>query len=810
MPSIESVESPAIERGTNDQLKIVGANLANAREVVFYQRGVACQAIEVINNEELSLQLTTQVDCPTGMHAFRLRTDDGFSELRTFAVTPYPVVRAADEKSKLTLKSSVIGDLNDGEMDRYAIALTSNQRLAIDVEAIRLGTDLVDVAVTVRAPDGHIVAQADDSNLYRQDPVLSFVAEQTGEYIVQVADAGRSSVQNSTYILHLSDGPRPLAVFPLGGQPGTSIELTFYGDCLGKWKVQPELPDLKPNQTDKFQLFAVQGDQRSATPLPFRLSRLPNIIESAGNDDWQSSNSTGSSASASEVPAALNGIIEQPLDRDCFWMRGVPGQLLDVDVFAQRLGSAADTKLTVVDSAQSILAESDDVDSLDSRVEFVVPDDGKFGIAIEEKRGKGGDTFGYRVEVTPVRPTVDVYLPRRERMTQDLQTVAVPVGNRVLALMAVRKDDKTGETNLRFPELPTGTTAHFTQPRADQAIVPVVFEAAADAKLAGQLISVEVSVHSPAATAVGEFRQVTDLVRGPADAIYTEHQTNRLALCTRVAYPVSVTVDQPRATLVQDGTLDLVVHLQRQEGFNGDVSLTLPWLPGWIDAEPRVIVPADQTQAVFRLRAWKQAEVAHWPIVIEASAENASRRRSRGGSSGAGAGATAGIMLGGNTPPPTGLSLHAVASLPIELNVTKPPATGHFDSAAAEQGEEVEVVCELLADPELHKVQNLVATLEGLPNRVECQPVSINTESTAIRFRVQLQPTAPLGRYVGLACRLSGMFGGESVSYVISRDGELTIEQPGQIVRDESGRPLNRVEALRKKTTQGKPQSNVR
>ncbi len=92
-------------------------------------------------------------------------------------------------------------------------------------------------------------------------------------------------------------------------------------------------------------------------------------------------------------------------------MRGVSGQSVEVDVYAQRLGSAADTKLTVVDSAQKVLAQSDDVDSLDSRVEFAIPKDGKFGIAVEEKRGKGGDGFAYRVEVTPARPKAEFSCP---------------------------------------------------------------------------------------------------------------------------------------------------------------------------------------------------------------------------------------------------------------------------------------------------------------------------------------------------------------------------------------------------------------
>ncbi len=393
-------------------------------------------------------------------------------------------------------------------------------------------------------------------------------------------------------------------------------------------------------------------------------------------------------------------------------------------------------------------------------------------------------------------------MPRRDRTTQDLQTVSVPIGNRVLALMAIRKDDANGRAHLRFPDLPQGLTAHFSQPAIDQTIVPVVFEATANADLLGQLVPVEVSVHSPEHTAIGQFHQVTDLIVGPADAIYTQHDTQRMTLGTRTAYPVSVSVNQPRASLGQDGTLDLAVNIQRQDGFSGDVALTLPWLPAWIDAEPRVIVPGTETQAIIRLRAWQQADVATWPLVVEASVDNAStRRRSRGGGSAS--------MLSGDMPPPNTLSLHSVASSPVELKVARPAARGHFEVAAAEQGQTVEIACDLQVDPGVGEFNDLVATLEGLPNRVECAPLPIQFASQTLRFQVTLQSTAPLGRYVGLACRLSGKIGDESVSYVVSRDGELTIDKPGQIVRDAAGRPLNRVEALRKKVNLGRTQSNA-
>ncbi len=784
IPTIEYVDAPAIERGTATELRFVGANLQSARELLFYQPGLVSQKLTAESSEELVVNLRAADDCPTGLHAFRVLSEGGYSELRTICVTPHRVLRQSSATTELTLNTSVVGRFLDDEPSNYTIALHVGQSMSLDIEAIRLGVDMIDPAVAIRGPSGKIVAQADDSNLYRQDPITSIIAEETGSYSIEVMDAGRNAGERATYIMHVSGGPRPTSVFPMGGQPGTNIDVTFCGDCRGTWTTSCLIPELPSSKFASYQLFAERDGQQSSTAIPFRLSNLPNINESPDND-------TFANQQPPSVPTfcAINGRIEQPLDRDCYWVRGVAGERLEIQAFAQRLGSAADTLLTIVDSSETPIAQSDDVDSLDSRVDITVPRDEVFGIIVEEKRGKGGEGFGYRLEIVAARATAEVFLPRRDRLGQDMQTISIPVANRVLALMAVRKDDASGDAKLRFPDLPDGVTAHYLQPHVEQSVIPVVFEASPGSKSLGRLIPVEVTVHSPNDTTVGHFHQVTDLVRGPADAIYTEHHADQLAISTREAYPIRIKVVQPKAALAQDGTLDLVVHIERQEGFTGDVNLTVPWLPAWIDAEPLIVVPAESSQAVIRLRAWDKAIKANWPLVIEGSAAKSSRRRTRNSS-------TASF----DTPPPTALFPQSVASELVELRVNSSPATGKFRAAAAEQGETTTIQCNINASDDMQAVTQLVATLEGLPNRVNCEPVKIDTLSPDITFSVRVPSDAPTGQFRNLACRLTGTLSGEAVSYVVARDGMLTIEKPGQILRDAAGQPLNRIDALRSRS----------
>src|SRR5262245_44219384 len=91
-PSIENVSPGIGQRGTEFQLRLIGAGLKDAAELMLYSPGVTCAALKPESDNELQVLLNAATDCPLGAHAFRIRTTKGISELRTFRVTPFPVV----------------------------------------------------------------------------------------------------------------------------------------------------------------------------------------------------------------------------------------------------------------------------------------------------------------------------------------------------------------------------------------------------------------------------------------------------------------------------------------------------------------------------------------------------------------------------------------------------------------------------------------------------------------------------------------------------------------------------------------------
>ena len=787
-PTVESV-SPAVgQRGTDFTLKLVGAGLDQAKELLLYSSGVTCLELNPVSGNELTVKLRASSDCPLGSHPFRVRTPHGISELRIFRVTPFTVVAAAEpnetpqQAMSISNNVTVTGSLEKGDVDCFQLTLRRGERLSAEVEAVRLGANLIDTVLTVFGPDGKTLTGVDDTPLFRQDPFLTLVAPVDGIYVVSIQEVNLEGDENSRYALHLGTFPRPSFVFPAGGCGGKQVAVCFHGDAAGRLDRLVSLP--AANSPD-FGLFAEDQGISSPTPVPFRVSPFENVLEAEPNGD-----PTTFSASTVELPIAFNGVLEKNGDIDCYRFRMRAGQIAQFEAFADRIGSPVDTMISILDGEGRVLVANDDYGSHDSQLVFQAPRTDDYILTVVDQRGAGGVNFVYRVEATEPQPGLLAFLPRPDRLTQERQAIAVPQGNRVLTFLAVQRQRIESEIRLSPRGLPTGIINFPATIPADRFHVPVVIEASADAPLGGGLVQVFASGEANGSTVIGEFRQVVDLVNASADRLYQAVTVDRLAMAVVEPVPIRIRLEEPKAPLVQDGSLELTVHVDRATDFTEAIDVTFPFLPPWVDGPAKLTIPADKSSGVFLAHAFPQAEPRTWQVCAEGrtAAPTAresipvdvppSRRRRRNRSK--------------NDIP--------VASQLVDLKIAKSPVKGTIGTNTAEQGASVEIVCSierlgLMPD-------QLEASLEGLPNRVEATPVTIGALDTHVRFPISLDVNAPVGEFRDLVCRLSGMVVDQSVTYRVGRGGILKIEAPGGLKTDREGRPLSRLEALRLKQQQ--------
>lgn len=792
-PSIESVSPGVGQRGTEFPLKLIGAALDGDPEFMAYSPGLTCLKCEAASENELTVHLRAEADCRLGSHAFRLRTKHGLSELLTFRLTPLPVVASQEpndspgDAQSVAANVTVAGVLAEtGDVDSYRLALKRGERLSAEVEAVRLGGELVDTVLTVVGPDGDVLASVDDTPLFRQDPYVTLIAPADGNYIVQVRETRYAGDERSRYALHLGTFPRPAWVFPAGGQAGQSLVVQFGGDAAGTIEQRVTLS----GAADRFALYATQGGQAAATGNPFRVSPFPNVLESEPNDSPGAATAAGA-----EFPLAFNGIIGRAGDRDCYRFHAARGTRFEFDAFASRLGSPLDSILSIEDAAGKVIVANDDEGTHDSRLVFLAPRSGDYVLSVTDKRGEGGENFIYRVEVTRPEPALAAFLPRPERTSQEGQTVVVPRGNRVVALLGAQRRGVEGDVDLTLRDLPSGVGASRSALAADRFWLPVVFEAKQDAPIGGTLAGVLASGHAGQQSVEGQFRQVVDLVGGPADALYEAAEVDRLAVAVVEDSPITLSLAEPKSPLPRDGTIQFLVEVTRAAGFEGAVEVDFPYLPPWIDGPDSITIPAGESKGSFTARAFPQAQPRSWPICAQARPAAGSGRRPA-----MDPGAVDLPMRrprGSVAAPPI-----AVSSQLVTLQVADSPVTGSIGTIAAEQGQELKVVCTLERRGDVPA--RMTAALEGLPNRVGVEPVEISRDDRRVEFTVRFEPTAPVGTFTSLVCRLTGEVDGQEVSYCVGRGAVLRIEAAGRLVLDESGKPLTPLDVLRRSRKSGK------
>ena len=224
--------------------------------------------------------------------------------------------------------------------------------------------------------------------------------------------------------------PRLNAVFPLGGKAGTEVELTVAGDAIeGAQQLVTSHPGITAaplmSKPDRFfpeprtvdNKFAVKiGADVPPGVYEVRVSNrmgatnartivggdLPEAAEFEPNDD---------DAKAGEL--AVNSVVNGVCDArafDTYKFKATKGQRLIIHCAAQRLDARTDPVVVVRDAAGKELAKAHDAVRLDPVVDFTVPADGEYLVAVNDFLFSGGEEYAYRLSIS-TGPWIDFVDP---------------------------------------------------------------------------------------------------------------------------------------------------------------------------------------------------------------------------------------------------------------------------------------------------------------------------------------------------------------------------------------------------------------
>ena len=354
-PSVSSLMPPGFQSGTEVELRIAGARLQDATQLLLYEAGV--EVLELTPEaKEVKVRLRIDENCRPGLHAMRLATETGISNLRYFGVSPLPQVMEEEPNSDfaapqaLEMNSTLNGVIQTEDVDYYSVELQAGQKLTVELEGLRLGTEFFDPFIAILDAERFELARSDDAPLLQQDCVCSFVAKKSGQYWIEVRESSFGGNDRCQYRLHVGDFPRPMAIMPAGGRPGEVIQATIVDASGETWTDSIELPP----QTGDFRFVASREGKQAPSPNLLRVMELPNAMATEPDDDR-------ALLPVLDVPVALNGVLEQPGDIDWFKIRCQKDQTLKLQVYGRNtLRSPIDSCLEIHKVGGGRLAFNDD------------------------------------------------------------------------------------------------------------------------------------------------------------------------------------------------------------------------------------------------------------------------------------------------------------------------------------------------------------------------------------------------------------------------------------------------------------------
>lgn len=775
-PVLNLIEPRGGQRGVELDMHFYGERLDGLQELMAYEPGIEVRSFAVENDKHASAKIFIKPDAPLGEHQLRVRTSGGVSYMRSFFVGQFPVVNEADPNDtpdtaqKIELNTTVQGVAKQEDPDYYVCSLKKGQRFTAEVEAMRLGRTMFDAYVAIVDPKGFEIASCDDSPLLRNDAFVSVIIPEDGDYKVLVREAAYEGNDNCEYRVNIGTFPRPKAVFPTGAKPGETVEFKFIGDPAGDFTETVTIP---ADAGDKFALFPSRDGVHVPSPHWIKVSRAAHVAEAEPNQNVKTA-----TALPADLPCAAHGVIGEDGDVDFFRFQAKKGEEFSIRVLARELRSPLDAVLSVRNAKGGNLANNDDQGGPDPSMPlWAAPEDGDYYLVIRDQLKRGGPDFTYRLELMKRFVGISASLPVVERdNSQKWKMIPVPRGNRYAAMVNIARDNIGCDASFEAESLPTGVTMKAPVVKRPVAVVPVIFEAAADAPVAGSLHRFKVKALEDPRNIVGLLQETIHHIEINNQGPYHSAGSDRVPVAVIDEAPYKLELETPAVPIVKNGTLQLKVRAERKEGYKEAINLRFMWNPPGIGSPATITMNGDQNEALYEINANGDAAAGDWEICVLGEA---------------------------NTPQGPVLVSTGLAT----LKIAEPYLGMTMDMAATEQGKATTMICKVDYPGKFEG--NATAELFGLPHGAKAAPVQFPHGQAEIHFPVEIAGDAAVGKHTALFCRVNVPENGQMILHQVGQGGTLRIDKPAENTPPPPAQPMAQAEPQAPAAPTEKPLSRL-
>lgn len=777
-PDFRAVAPNGGQRGSEVELTITGSRLEDFEEIVFFSPGFKMTHVDKVEKNKVTCKIAIAPEVPPGNHLIRLRSKTGLSHGRYFYVGPFPNVAEAepnndfDSPQQIGFNQTIEGIVQTEDVDYFKVSAKKGERISLEVEGLRLGYTTFDPYIAILDKDRFEKAISDDTILHRQDGYCTYDVEEDGDYVVMIRDSSYRGGSTSAYRLHVGRFIRPDVVYPAGARAGSTTKVRFIAGSGRSFEEEVQVP---AEPTDKYLLISSDAAKAAPSGNPFRVSEFDNVLEAEPNDSRETA------TPAPGEPIAINGIIEKPGDNDYFKIPLKKGQKLEIQTFAQGIGSPLDSVIVIYDTNGKSLASNDDGGGrrrLDSKSTVSIPADGDYYVRIYDHLERGGDNFVYRLELKASAPTVYFASPMiRNNDSHTRQFAAVPRGGRYASLVNVTRSNFSGDMHFEAPGLPKGVTLLTKDVPSSISNAPLLLEAAKDAPLGHAVVPVVLKPNDEKQDVMGRMRQEFDVVRQGNVVYYTEFE-EKLPVAVVEEAPFELEIQKPTAPLVAGGVLDLKVVAKRAEGFDKPIRVNLLWRPPGVSALGALDIKAGETECVFSLAA-KTVGEATWNMTVLGETDSGN-----------------GVIY--NASPFCELKTE-----PAYLSAPEIPMV------VVEQGNEALAVCKFEHARPFEG--EATVRLVGLPDTIPTEPAKITKDTKEVALKVRTDDKSPVGKRGSLFVQVDLPVPGGGVStHRVAVNSSIRVDAPrkapepakavvakNEPKKEEKPKVLSRLEQLR-------------
>ncbi len=605
-PTIAALSTLGGQRGTSVPLTINGTNLNEpvgvwtsfATKVSFPTDGDNGK-----NPTTLRVQLDIPADAPLGFHSLRLMTKFGVSNARLFCVDDLPQVpkaannRQPKDAQPLNLPCVVMGRADAEATDYFKVSVKENQRLSVEILGRRLGSAF-DPQITLLTADGKELPNGGHSNDapgLQTDARLSYVFKQAGDYLIAVRDVSYRGGPDFHYRLRVGDFPFATTPFPLAVKRGTKAAVSFSGPEVGG--VAPiEVQAPTDPSIEAIQLAPRGPNGQHGWPVMLHFSELEEQVEQEPNNDLKQANRL-------TVPGAVSARLEAKGDIDHFVFTATKGQRWIIEGHTLEHLSPTEVYLVLKNAKGEQVAASNPAQG--ARIDYTVPADGDYTLAVEHLHSWGGPEEVYRLTFTPFTPdfTLGVNLDRWE--AKPGESVAIPLFlqrngyDGPIEVSVIGAKGLTGTVTLPAgapkPNLPAATLLM----KLDENLPPgpLSFALRGQATIAGKPVSRLVNVRGMVVGALANL------------PVPPKPMLTQLAVAVLERPPFALAVQFDGATVPADQPVPATVTLTSVSGFAEEVALSVegnPMRPQLVSVKVqgqvttfKVLLPPGTKQAVL-------------------------------------------------------------------------------------------------------------------------------------------------------------------------------------------------------------------